>query len=193
MRIPSSRGLVGFVLALWVAVPAQTSAQSPASSSSSSKHTKASSARLAPDLEAGAVANGVYRNRVLGLSCKIPGGWVLRTEEMNAKEEAPESSGVVNSENPHFSQNQGEVGHPAGSRPVSTACYISDLIPTTAHIDLTWGMGFDLYPLETIESKKRYYARAIPEKWLTVFTHDAKVPWAYVEEDDSGKMVTKGV
>ena len=53
-----------------------------------------------------------------------------------------------------------------------TACYISDLMPTSAHIDLTWGMGFDLYPLDTIESKKKYYARAIPEKWLTVSTHD---------------------
>jgi glyoxylase-like metal-dependent hydrolase (beta-lactamase superfamily II) len=70
-----------------------------------------------------------------------------------------------------------------------TACYISDLIPTTAHIDLTWGMSFDLYPLQTIESKKQYYAKAIPEKWLTVFTHDPKVPWAFVEKDDAGKMV----
>jgi glyoxylase-like metal-dependent hydrolase (beta-lactamase superfamily II) len=69
-----------------------------------------------------------------------------------------------------------------------TACYISDLIPTTAHIDLTWGMSFDLYPLQTIESKKQYYAKAIPEKWLTVFTHDPKVPWAFVEKDDAGKM-----
>ncbi len=70
-----------------------------------------------------------------------------------------------------------------------TACYTSDLIPTTAHIDITWGMAFDLYPLQTIESKKQYYANAIPEKWLTVFTHDAKVPWAYVEKDEIGKMV----
>jgi len=70
-----------------------------------------------------------------------------------------------------------------------TACYISDLIPTTAHIDIAWGMGFDLYPLDTIESKKRYYARSIPEKWLTVFTHDPKMPWAYVEKEESGKMV----
>jgi glyoxylase-like metal-dependent hydrolase (beta-lactamase superfamily II) len=74
-----------------------------------------------------------------------------------------------------------------------TACYISDLIPTTAHIDITWGMSFDLYPLQTIESKKLYYAQSIPEKWLTVFTHDAKTPWAYVERDESGKMVAKGV
>ncbi len=74
-----------------------------------------------------------------------------------------------------------------------TACYISDLIPTTAHIDISWGMAFDLYPLETIESRKGYYAQAIPEKWLTIFTHDAKTPWAYVERDESGKMVAKGV
>ncbi|HKI26652.1 MAG TPA: MBL fold metallo-hydrolase [Candidatus Sulfotelmatobacter sp.] len=75
----------------------------------------------------------------------------------------------------------------------TTACYISDLIPTTAHIDLTWGMSFDLYPLGTIESKKQYYAQSIPEKWLTVFTHDPKMPWAYVEKDETGKMVARGV
>ena len=74
-----------------------------------------------------------------------------------------------------------------------TACYISDLIPTTAHIDITWGMSFDLYPLQTIASKKVYYAQSIPEKWLTVFTHDAKTPWAYIEKDESGKMLAKGV
>ncbi len=74
-----------------------------------------------------------------------------------------------------------------------TACYISDLIPTTAHIDLTWVMAFDLFPLETIESRKRYYAQAIPEKWLTIFTHDPNTPWAYVEKDEKGGMVTRGV
>jgi glyoxylase-like metal-dependent hydrolase (beta-lactamase superfamily II) len=90
----------------------------------------------------------------------------------------------------HISQKKRDVGHPVES---TTACYISDLIPTSAHIDLTWGMGFDLYPLQTIESKKQYYAKAIAEKWLTVFTHDAKTPWAYVEKDDGGKMVARGV
>jgi len=82
---------------------------------------------------------------------------------------------------------------PLPIRTPATACYISDLIPTTAHIDISWGMAFDLYPLETIESRKRYYAQAIPEKWLTVFTHDPKTPWAYVERDESGKMLAKGV
>lgn len=61
-------------------------AQSP--SSSSSKHAKGSSARLVTDVDVGTVADGVYRNRALGLSCKIPAGWVLRTEEMNAREDS---------------------------------------------------------------------------------------------------------
>jgi len=62
-----------------------------------------------------------------------------------------------------------------------TACYISDLIPTSAHLDITWVMAFDLFPLDTIASRKRYYTRALPEKWLTVFTHDDKTPWGYAE------------
>jgi glyoxylase-like metal-dependent hydrolase (beta-lactamase superfamily II) len=70
-----------------------------------------------------------------------------------------------------------------------TACYISDLIPTSAHLDLNWVMSFDLYPLETIESRKRYYSRAIPERWLTMFTHDPNIPWAYLEKDARGKIV----
>jgi len=73
-----------------------------------------------------------------------------------------------------------------------TACYISDLIPTSAHLDLNWVMSYDLYPIETIESRRRYYAQALPEKWLTMFTHDASVPWAYVVKDDKGRMVVGG-
>ncbi len=72
-----------------------------------------------------------------------------------------------------------------------TACYISDLIPTSVHINITWGMAFDLYPLETIESRKKYYAQAIPERWLTVFTHDDQAPWGYVEPGERGKLALK--
>jgi glyoxylase-like metal-dependent hydrolase (beta-lactamase superfamily II) len=87
----------------------------------------------------------------------------------------------------HTASMQGVIVQSGGR----TACYIGDLIPTTAHIDIAWGMGFDLYPLHTIESKKEYYAKAIPEKWLTVFTHDPNIPWAYIEKDETGKMVPR--
>jgi glyoxylase-like metal-dependent hydrolase (beta-lactamase superfamily II) len=75
----------------------------------------------------------------------------------------------------------------------TTACYISDLIPTSAHLDLSWGMSYDLYPLQTIDSKKKYYAEAIPEKWLTVFTHDPVTPWGYVEAGEKGKLVVRPI
>lgn len=60
-----------------------------------------------------------------------------------------------------------------------TACYISDLIPTTWHLDVTWVMAYDLFPLETIENRKKYYSRAVPERWLTMLTHDPEIPWVY--------------
>jgi glyoxylase-like metal-dependent hydrolase (beta-lactamase superfamily II) len=67
------------------------------------------------------------------------------------------------------------------------ACYISDLIPTTAHLDLAWGMAFDLFPLDTLASKKKFYAEAIPQDWLVIFTHDPKVPWGHLLQSEDGK------
>ena len=72
-----------------------------------------------------------------------------------------------------------------------TVCYISDLIPTSHHLDPTWVMGYDLYPLESINNRHRFYQRAIPEKWLVAFTHDHEVPWAYVEIGEKGKPVSR--
>ena len=70
-----------------------------------------------------------------------------------------------------------------------TACYISDLIPTQFHLPLAWTLSFDLYPLETIESRKRFYQAAISGRWLTVFTHDPTRPWAYLEHSPAGDVV----
>jgi glyoxylase-like metal-dependent hydrolase (beta-lactamase superfamily II) len=72
-----------------------------------------------------------------------------------------------------------------------TACYISDLIPTSAHLDLTWGMGYDLDPMRVIEERKRFYARAIPEQWLVLFTHDHQTPFGYVEMNEKGRPMLK--
>ena len=81
---------------------------------------------------------------------------------------------------------------PEGKQP-TTACYISDLIPTSWHLDLTWVMAFDLFPLTTIESKKKYYAQAIPERWLTIFTHDDQTPWGYVEKGERGRLALRPI
>ncbi len=72
---------------------------------------------------------------------------------------------------------------------VQHACYIGDLIPTSAHLEPTWCMGYDLYPLTVIEQRKRFYDRAIPEGWLVLFTHDHGVPAAYLARSDKGKPI----
>lgn len=71
------------------------------------------------------------------------------------------------------------------------ACYISDLIPTSAHLDITWVMGYDLDPLTCIEQRKRFYSRAIPEQWLVLFTHDHHTPMTYLQWNEKGKPVVK--
>jgi glyoxylase-like metal-dependent hydrolase (beta-lactamase superfamily II) len=71
------------------------------------------------------------------------------------------------------------------------ACYPSDLVPTSHHLDATWVMGYDLDPLTCIEERKRFWARAIPEKWLVLFTHDHQVPTAFVEWNEKGKPVVR--
>ena len=83
--------IVIFCVMILVAVvlsPRQCAQASPASSSSA-KHKK----NPAPtaELDPGSVTNGAYRNQSLGLTCKIPDGWVLRTEEMNGPDGNPPS------------------------------------------------------------------------------------------------------
>jgi len=46
---------------------------------------------------------------------------VLRTEELNEREENETGPEKTSAENPHFSQNQGEVGHPTEDAAKSTA------------------------------------------------------------------------
>jgi hypothetical protein len=70
------------------ALRAQATAQPSSSSSptSSSKPVKKSASGGSP-LGSGTVSNGVYRNPAFGFTCKIPAAWVLRTEEMNARDD----------------------------------------------------------------------------------------------------------
>jgi len=91
----------------------------------------------------------------------------------------------------HTAHMQAVIVESGGGNERKTACYISDLIPTSHHLDLTWVMAFDLFPLETIVSRKKYYAQAIAERWLTVFTHDDQTPWGYVERGERGKLKLK--
>ena len=57
----------------------------------------------------------------------------------------------------------------------NTLFYCSDLMPTAAHVPLPYIMGYDLYPLTTLEEKRRYLSQACDENWLIVLEHDAEL------------------
>jgi glyoxylase-like metal-dependent hydrolase (beta-lactamase superfamily II) len=65
-----------------------------------------------------------------------------------------------------------------------TAFLFADLVPTTAHLPLPWIMGYDLYPMTTLENKKKWIPEVLREGWLALFAHDAKAPAAYLRERD---------
>jgi glyoxylase-like metal-dependent hydrolase (beta-lactamase superfamily II) len=63
-----------------------------------------------------------------------------------------------------------------------TAFLFADLVPMTAHLPLPWIMGYDLYPMTTLENKKRWIPEVVREGWLALFAHDPRVPAAYLRE-----------
>jgi glyoxylase-like metal-dependent hydrolase (beta-lactamase superfamily II) len=65
-----------------------------------------------------------------------------------------------------------------------TAVFLADLVPTTAHLPLPWIMGYDLYPMTTLENKKKWLPEAVREGWLCLFAHDPVIPAAYLDERD---------
>jgi glyoxylase-like metal-dependent hydrolase (beta-lactamase superfamily II) len=65
----------------------------------------------------------------------------------------------------------------------------ADLIPTRHHLPLPWIMGYDLYPTETLEFKKRILPQALDEKWLCLFYHDTDEPLRRLETID-GKIAS---
>ncbi|HXX19823.1 MAG TPA: MBL fold metallo-hydrolase [Candidatus Acidoferrum sp.] len=65
-----------------------------------------------------------------------------------------------------------------------TAFFFADLVPTTAHLPLPWIMGYDLFPMLTLENKRRWVSEAIREGWIALFPHDAAVPAAYLRSRD---------
>ncbi len=72
----------------------------------------------------------------------------------------------------------------AGGR---VAVFVADLIPTTAHVDPVWIMGYDLYPMETLAAKKRFVPEAIAGEYVIFFEHDPAVAAGILRQD--GKRI----
>ncbi len=73
-----------------------------------------------------------------------------------------------------------------------TAFFFADLVPTTAHLSYPWIMGYDLYPMTTLENKKKWIPQVAREGWLALFGHDPATPVAYLRERE-GQYIAEPV
>jgi glyoxylase-like metal-dependent hydrolase (beta-lactamase superfamily II) len=70
-----------------------------------------------------------------------------------------------------------------------TAVFAADMIPTTAHIDDAWIMGYDLYPMDTLAFKRRFIREAIAREYLIFFEHDPDIAAGYIREVNGRRHV----
>jgi glyoxylase-like metal-dependent hydrolase (beta-lactamase superfamily II) len=70
-----------------------------------------------------------------------------------------------------------------------TALYVADLMPTTAHVDEPWIMGYDLYPVDTLVAKKRVLAEAIAGEYVIFFEHDPATAAGVIRLDGRRKRI----
>jgi glyoxylase-like metal-dependent hydrolase (beta-lactamase superfamily II) len=73
------------------------------------------------------------------------------------------------------------------------AFFLGDLIPTVSHLPLPYIMGYDLFPIQTLETKRWVLGRAFEEQWLLLFEHDPAVQGGYLQKDQEGRYVLREV
>jgi glyoxylase-like metal-dependent hydrolase (beta-lactamase superfamily II) len=88
-------------------------------------------------------------------------------------------------------------GHTLGQQTIkisdekTTLIFCADLIPTSAHVRLSWIMGYDLNPLCIIEEKQKLLEQAAENSWYLFFEHDSNVDLCTVENKGSDFAVAK--
>ncbi|HEY5595148.1 MAG TPA: MBL fold metallo-hydrolase [Nitrospiria bacterium] len=72
------------------------------------------------------------------------------------------------------------------------AIFLGDLVPMVSHLPFPYIMGYDLFPLMTLETKKKVLQQAYDEHWLLIFQHDPDIPMGYLKKTD-GKFSLEAV
>jgi glyoxylase-like metal-dependent hydrolase (beta-lactamase superfamily II) len=62
----------------------------------------------------------------------------------------------------------------------------TDLLPTASHLPLPFVMGYDLFPVATLEAKRQLLHAAVEHGWRILFYHDARTPVGRVRREGDG-------
>jgi glyoxylase-like metal-dependent hydrolase (beta-lactamase superfamily II) len=71
------------------------------------------------------------------------------------------------------------------------AVFTADLMPTTAHVDAPWIMGYDLYPMDTLAFKRRFLEEAVLNEYVIFFEHDPAIAAGIIRAENARMVVEK--
>jgi len=70
-----------------------------------------------------------------------------------------------------------------------TIVYMADLLPSAAHLPIPYVMGYDMFPLTTINEKKAFLQEALENNYILYFEHDPKVECCNLQMTEKGIRV----
>lgn len=70
-----------------------------------------------------------------------------------------------------------------------TVVFMADLLPSVAHIPLPYVMGYDMFPLTTLQEKKAFLQEALHNDYVLFFEHDPKVECCTLQMTEKGIRV----
>ena len=89
---------------------------------------------------------------------------------------------------------RGAPGHTRGLMAITatsggkTFCFFSDMIPSASHVQPTWVPAFDLFPLESIDTKIRWLSEAANGQWICGFAHDPDIGFTRIASDPKARF-----
>ncbi len=67
-----------------------------------------------------------------------------------------------------------------------TLVYMADLLPSVSHIPLPYVMGYDMFPLTTLNEKQAFFEEAIAQQYTLFFEHDPSIECCNLALTDKG-------
>ncbi len=67
-----------------------------------------------------------------------------------------------------------------------TIVYMADLLPSAAHIPLPYVMGYDMFPLTTLNEKKVFLTEALEKNYILFFEHDPVHECCTLQQTEKG-------
>lgn len=66
--------------------------------------------------------------------------------------------------------------------------FLADIMPTVAHVNPAWVMGYDHFPLTSCDYKNSILKEASDNNYLVVFDHEFNIPWGHVKLNNKGRF-----